>query len=219
MGKSFALAMEWELAGADKNPVRRVRRPRFDNKRERFLTAGEVERLLTAASASANPQLKPIVHLLLLTGARVSELLHAKWEHVDVARRKWLIPMSKTGKARYVPLATAAVEVIEALPRIEGSPYLIPNPATGEPFVSIKHAWQTARRRAGLSDVRIHDLRHSAASAMVNAGVDLFAVGKVLGHASFASSQRYAHVANETLVRAVEAAAATLKGEASRDAA
>lgn len=212
MGKSFALAMEWELPGADRNPVRSVRRPRFDNKRERFLTSDEIERLLTAAAASANPRLKPIVHLLLLTGARVSELLHAKWEHVDLERRKWLIPISKSGKARYVPLAQAAVAIIEALPRIEDSPYLIPNPDTGKPFVSIKHAWQTARRKARLEGVRIHDLRHSAASAMVNAGVDLFAVGKVLGHASFASSQRYAHVANETLMRAVEAGAANLNG-------
>lgn len=211
-GKSFELGREWNIAGTDKNPVRGVRRPRFDNKRERFLTPAEAERLLDAAAQSPNPQLKPIVHLLLLTGARVSELLHAEWRHVDIERRKWLIPVSKTGKARYVPLAQAALDVIEALPRFDGCPYLLPNPETGKPFVSIKRAWQTARKLARLADVRIHDLRHSAASAMVNAGVDLFAVGKVLGHASFASSQRYAHVANDTLLRAVEAGAASLNG-------
>lgn len=214
MGKSFALAMEWELPGVLKNPVRSVKKPRFDNQRDRFLNRAEVERLLKAAGASANPLLQPIVHLLLLTGARVSELLHAEWRHVDLERRKWLIPMSKTGKARYVPLAQAAVNVIKELPRLEGCRYVVGNPSTGKPFVSIKRAWQTARREARLEDVRIHDLRHSAASAMVNAGVDLFAVGKVLGHASFASSQRYAHVASDTLLRAVDAGAANLNGAA-----
>lgn len=211
MGKSFALAIEWDLPGADKNPVRQVRRPKFDNKRERFLNADEIERLLAEAAKSANPRLKSIVQLLLLTGARVSELLHAKWEHVDLNRRKWFIPVSKTGKARYVPLAQAAVDTIKALPKVEGSPYLIPNPDTGKPFVSIKHAWQTARRKAGLEDARIHDLRHTSASGMVNAGVDLFMVGKVLGHASFASTQRYSHASQDSLMRAVEAGAANLR--------
>ena len=73
------------------------------------------------------------------------------------------------------------------------------------PFVSIKHSWQTARKAAKLPGLRIHDLRHSAASFMVNSGVDLFAVGKVLGHASYQSTQRYSHLANDTLLAAVEA--------------
>jgi site-specific recombinase XerD len=90
----------------------------------------------------------------------------------------------------------------------------VPNPETGKPFVTIKRAWQTAREHAGLHDLRINDLRHSAASAMVNAGVDLFAVGKVLGHADFKSTQRYAHIANDTLLAAVEAGAANMKGTA-----
>jgi len=81
-------------------------------------------------------------------------------------------------------------------------------PDTREPFVSIKHGWQGARDAAGLPDLRIHDLRHSAASFMVNSGVDLFAVGKVLGHASVQSTQRYSHLANDTLLAAVEAGAA-----------
>lgn len=75
-------------------------------------------------------------------------------------------------------------------------------------LTTVKHGWQTARKTAGLPDLRIHDLRHSAASFMVNSGVDLFAVGKVLGHASVQSTQRYSHLANDTLLAAVEAGAA-----------
>lgn len=116
--------------------------------------------------------------------------------------------MSKTGKARHVPLSTAALAVIAALPRWDGCPWLIPNPATRRPFTDLKHPWQTARDAAGLPGLRIHDLRHSAASFMVISGVDLFAVGKVLGHSSVQSTQRYSHLANDTLLAAVEAGAA-----------
>jgi len=187
--------------------------PVFDNKRERFLTAEEAGRLLKAAGASLNPQLRPIVALLLLTGARVSELLQAEWRHVDVNRRAWLIPMSKTGKARHVPLSQAAIDIIEKLPRFDGCPWLLPNPETRRPFVSIKHGYQKARRDARLPDLRIHDLRHSAASFMINSGVDLFAVGKVLGHADYKSTLRYAHASNGLLLSAVEAGASKLSAQ------
>ncbi|HVG48513.1 MAG TPA: tyrosine-type recombinase/integrase [Rubellimicrobium sp.] len=210
MGRSYALAQQWSLPGSATNPVRSVPRPKFDNKRERFLTREQAGRLLEAAERSLNPQLKAILSLLLLTGARVSELLHAEWRHVDLERRAWHIPITKTGKARYVPLSQAAVEVIEGLPQFAGCPHLIPNPETRRPFVSIKHGWQTVRREAGLGDLRLHDLRHSSASFMINAGVDLYAVGKILGHADHKSTMRYSHLANETLMRAVEAGAAGL---------
>lgn len=180
----------------------------FDNACERFLTAEEAARLREAAAQSHNTQLQHIVGLLLLTGARVRELLDARWEHVDVEKRTWLIPTSKTGKPRRVPLPTPALAIIEALPRFKDCPWLLPNPDTLKPFVSIKHAWQRAIKVAKLPGLRIHDLRHSSASFMINSGVDLFAVGKVLGHASYQSTQRYAHLANDTLLAAVEAGAA-----------
>lgn len=207
-GRSFELGARWGIPGAEKNPTRGVARTPLNNACERFLTAEEAARLREAVAASQNTQLQHIVGLLLLTGARVRELLDARWEHVDVARQAWLIPTSKTGKPRRVPLPKAALGIIEALPRFKGCPWLVPNPDTLKPYVSIKGAWQTARTAAGLPDLRIHDLRHSAASFMVNNGVDLFAVGKVLGHASYQSTQRYAHLANDTLLAAVEAGAA-----------
>ena len=207
-GRSFVLGASWDIPGTEKNPTRGIPRKPLNNARERFLTAEEGVRLRSAAEESYNPQLKHIVGLLLLTGARVRELLTARWEHVDLARRAWLIPMSKTGKSRYVPLSTAAVAIIEDLPRFRGCPWLIPNPETLKPFVTIQHAWQRAIRAARLPGLRIHDLRHSAASFMINNGVDLFTVGKVLGHACYQSTQRYAHLANDTLLKAVEAGAA-----------
>ena len=207
-GRSFVLGVGWNVPGTDRNPTRGLPRKPLNNARERFLSAAEAARLRTAVAESKNTQLQHIVGLLLLTGARVRELLDARWEYVDVERRTWLIPTSKTGKPRHVPLSNAALAIVEALPRYKGCPWLVPNPDTLKPFVSIKHGWQQAIRLAKLPGLRIHDLRHSAASFMVNSGVDLFTVGKVLGHASYQSTQRYSHLANDTLIAAVEAGAA-----------
>ena len=214
--RSFELAIRWNMPGVIRNPVKGIPRKPINNARERYLSAAEVERLMEAAGKSVNPQLKPIVGLLLLTGARVSELLHAEWRHIDVNKRQWLIPTSKSGKPRHVPLAKAAIDILEAVPRFEGCPYVLPNPETLRPFVTVKHAWQTARAEARLSDVRLHDLRHSAASFLVNSGVDLYAVGKILGHSSTQTSLRYAHLSNDTLLAAVEAGAAGMTKGASQ---
>lgn len=209
-GRSFELAVQWNIEGVTRNPTHGIKRPPINNARDRSLTPAEAKRLQLAVAASNNTQLKYIVGLLLLTGARVSELLHAEWRHVDLDRRVWLIPTSKTGKARHVPLSQAAIDILHRVPRFDGR-YLLPNPKTLKPFTDLKHPWQRARAMAGLPGFRIHDLRHAAASAMVSAGIDLFAVGRVLGHADHKSTMRYSHLANDTLMAAVEAGAAGLK--------
>ncbi|WP_292046070.1 MULTISPECIES: site-specific integrase [unclassified Brevundimonas] len=135
-------------------------------------------------------------------------MLDAKWDSVDIKRRSWLIPTSKTGKPRHVPLSTAALAIIDQLPRFKDCPWLVPNVETRRPFVSLKSAWRRAIKEANLPGLRIHDLRHSAASFLVAAGIDLYAVGKILGHANVASTARYSHLANDTLLKAVEAGAA-----------
>ncbi len=213
LGRSFELAISWDIPGVTRNPTKGIPRPPLNNSRDRFLSPDEAKRLHAATAKSKNTQLKHIVGLLLLTGARVSELLHAEWRDIDLERRAWFIPMSKTGKSRHVPLSRAAIDIIERLPRFDRCSYLVPNPKTKKPFTDIKHPWQTARDLAGLPDLRIHDLRHSAASFMINAGIDLYAVGKVLGHANHASTLRYSHLANDTLLAAVEAGAAKLNVE------
>lgn len=211
-GRSFELARKWNIPGAEVNPVRGVPRMKFDNACERFLSKDEAQRLLLACEGSANPQLKAIVSLLLFTGARKSELLNAKWEHIDFAKRSWLIPDSKTSKARRVPLSGPAIAVLEGLVNHPNCPWLLANPETRKPYNTIKRAWDTARTEAKLPGLRIHDLRHSAASFMINSGIDLFAVGRVLGHADYQSTMRYSHLANETLLAAVEAGAAGIFG-------
>jgi len=150
--------------------------------------------------------------LLLLLGCRKRELLDSRWEDFDLDRRVWRIPFSKNGKSRHVPLPNAALEILNQLPRWDGRPYVIPNPETMKPHVQIHRAWNNARVAAGLSDVRIHDLRHSMASNMVNSGRSLYEVAKVLGHSQLKTTQRYAHLSQETLLDAVDAAAAKATG-------
>ena len=195
------------------NPTRGIQRPKFDNLRQRFLSSEEAGRLLKAANKSLNVQLRPLVELLLLTGARLGELLRAEWSHLDLDRRSWLIPVTKTGKSRYVPLAQAAIDIFKKLPKYEECPYAIPNPETRKPYVTIKHAWQTARDEAQLPNLRIHDLRHSFASQAAGAGVDLLAISRILGHADYKSTLMYSHFAGETLLSAVEAGASKLSAQ------
>ena len=209
--RSFELAARWSVPGAEKNPTRGIPRAPINNARERFLSAEEAGALRLALENSPNRQLRYIVGLLLLTGARVSELLHAKWNMIAIEQRKWLIPTSKNGRSRWVPLSQSAIDLLAQVPRFPGCQYVVPNPDTLKPYVSVKRAWDTARRDAGMPDLRIHDLRHSAASFMINAGVDLYAVGKVLGHLNHKSTMRYSHLANDTLLAAVEAGAKKLQ--------
>lgn len=208
--RSFELALKWQTPGVKHNPARGIPRPKFNNARDRYLSSEQAGALLNACEASINPQLRNIVGLLLLAGARKNELLQAKWEHVNLDRKVWFIPETKTGKARHVPLSQAALDIINQLPRFDKCPWLLPNPKTKKPYTDIKHPWETARKAAGLDGLHLHDLRHSAASFMINAGIDLFAVGRILGHADHQSTMRYSHLANDTLMQAVEAGAAKM---------
>jgi integrase len=211
MHRSYRLAQGWNLPGAEINPVAAVARPRYDNKRTCLLSPQEVERLLAACAESPNPLLKPIVQLLLATAARKRELLNARIEHIDFNRAEWLIPMTKNGRSRRVPLSKAAMAVIKELPRHKACPWLLPNPATLEPFDNIKRAWKTACKAAGLPDLHLHDMRHAAIGAMVSNGVSLHVAGKVAGHLRADSTARYAAVADRSLAAAVEAGANGLK--------
>ena len=207
---TMKMAKVWGLAGADVNPVAGIPRPILNNQVDRRLTSEEAQRLKEAVAKSRNKQLKYIVGLLILSGARVSELLHAQWKDIDLEARSWRIPTAKSGKARYIPLSSAAIDLLNQVPRFSGCPYVVPNPNTLRPFVGIFRTWDVARKQAGVPDLRVHDLRHAAASFMLNAGVDIFTVGKVLGHSSVKTTTRYAHVANSTLLAAVDAGATGL---------
>ena len=150
--------------------------------------------------------LKFIVPMLLLTGARKREVLDAQWQDFDFSRRIWRIPMSKSGKARHVPLSDGAMTLLSTMPRKPGCDWAFANPETGKPYVSIFCAWNTARKKAGLADVRLHDARHSFASLLINSGRTLYEVQHILGHSQVKTTQRYAHLSQDTLLAAANAA-------------
>lgn len=150
--------------------------------------------------------LRYIVPMLILTGARKREVLDAKWEDFDLERRLWRIPTTKLGKPRYVPLSEGVLNLLAAIPRHPKSNVVFANPKTGKPYVTFFVSWNTARTKARLSDVRVHDLRHSFASLLINSGRSLYEVQKLLGHTQIKTTQRYAHLSPETLLEATNAA-------------
>lgn len=201
----FHLAIRWET-GLTANPLKNVRRYKENNKRERYLTEGEAKQLFEALETTKAPQLRAIVAMLLLTGARLSEVLNAQWKDFDIDSKVWTIEFNKSGKTRYVPLSDSAIQLIENLPRVEGCPYSFANPQTKQPYTSIFYAWDRVRKRASLPDLRIHDLRHSFASFLVNGGRSIYEVQKILGHSQIRTTQRYAHLSQETLLEAANTA-------------
>ncbi|WP_422846966.1 tyrosine-type recombinase/integrase [Acidovorax sp. M14] len=203
----FNLAKKQGVQGASQNPANGVALFQLNNAKERFLTGEETTRLHEALARSENTQLKHIVALMLMFGCRKRELLDAKWEDFDLERHIWRIPMSKTGKARTIPISSKALEVLQQLRRWKGCAYVVPNPETLKPFANLYCCWNTARKRAGLPDVRMHDLRHSFASNLVNAGQSIYTVGRLLGHSQVKTTQRYAHLSDSTLFAAVDVAA------------
>ena len=202
VSRMFNLAIEWETPGVTVNPANGVPLVEENNKQERFLTQDETQRLSKAIQKSRNKTLPFIITMLLLTGARKSEVLNAEWQHFDFDKKSWLIPLPKSGKARHVPLSDGVINLLDNVRRIKDCPYVFPNPKTGKPYIYIFHSWDTARKKAGLGDVQIHDLRDSCASFLINAGLSLYVVQKILGHSQIQTTQRYAHLSQETLLDA-----------------
>lgn len=203
----FNLARRWKIPGAEHSPCTDVAYFQANNEREIFLNPEQTQRLMEQLLKSQNSQLKFIVPIALMTGARKRELLDATWDQFDLERRIWRIPMSKSGKARHVPLSLAVLSILAEVPRFDDCPFVVPNPDTKQPYTSIFRTWDRARRDAGLPLLRMHDLRHSMASNMVNSGRTIYEVAKVLGHAQIKTTTRYSHLSQETLLAAVDSAA------------
>jgi len=182
-----------------------------DSVKERFLSTEEVQRLYGVLTRSDNMMLQYIIPMLILTGARKREVLDARWEDFDYERRLWRIHTTKLGKPRFVPMSDGVMILLESLPRF-GCQWAFPNPKKLKPFVSIFHSWHSARCEAGLADVRIHDLRHSYASFLVNAGRSLYEVQRLLGHTQIKTTQRYAHLSHDTLMDATNSVNTALSG-------
>ena len=200
----FNLVRKWNVLRGPENPASGIPIP-ADVQRNRFLDKGEIKRLVEALAKDENQVAAKAILLLLLTGARRNEITHARWEHVDLDTSTLFVPLSKSGKPRYVFLNADALDVLRSIPRLPGNPYVFPSPITGRPSASLHFPWMRVRTKAGLNDVRLHDLRHSFASALVNGGKGLYAVQQLLGHANGKATQRYAHLSRETLADAAEA--------------
>jgi integrase len=186
------------------NPVRGVQRYRR-NPKERFLSSSELaklgEALGRAGKEGENPYALAAIRLLILTGCRKNEVLSLRWDWVDTERGCLRLPDSKTG-AKTVPLGAPALELLQAIPSFEGNPHVFPSGTGGGHFVGLQKVWSRVRDRAGLADLRLHDLRHSFASVAVAGGDSLYLVGKVLGHRQARTTERYAHLSDDP-VRAV----------------
>jgi integrase len=196
------------------NPCRHVER--FPQRcRERFLSADELARLGdTLAAYRGSPYHPATIKLLVFTGARLGGVLGLRWEWIDLQRGEVRLPDSKTG-AKTVHLPPPALEVLAGLPRIEGQPYVL-GAKRGTTF--IEKPWRVIRAAAGLTDVRLHDLRHAFASVAASAGMGLPIIGKMLGHTQAATTARYAHLASDPVKQAAAAVAeriaATMGGPA-----
>jgi integrase len=198
----YNLAIKWETAGISKNPTAGIPLLEENNQKERYLTPEEARKLVAALKGSENKMLQFIIPMLILTGARKMEVQKARWEDINWEQRIWRIPLTKSGKARHVPISDGALMILESIPRIGGCPWVFPNPKTHKPYNSYYNSWNTVRKSVGLGDVRIHDLRHSFASFLVNSGRSLYEVQRILGHTQISTTQRYAHLSQDSLLTA-----------------
>jgi integrase len=232
LASMYSFACNTKIVQEGTNPVRKVNKYP-EACRERFLTSEELERIGVAIREAQTtgipwevdegaPKAKHLVkeknrfskigehaaaalRLLLFTGARLREILHLKWENVDLERGLLFLADSKTGRKTLV-LNAPAMAVLVSLPRV-GS-YVIASDTAGtkgeKPRADLKRPWQTIAKRAGLDGVRLHDLRHTYASFGAGGGLGLPIIGKLLGHTQASTTQRYAHLDNDPLRRATE---------------
>lgn len=211
----YNLAAKWQLAGSDHNPTRGIALASTEH-RDRFLTADEARALVASCEVDENQTAAQAILLLLLTGARRNEITHAKWDYVDWQNETLFVPVSKSGKPRHIALTQRGIALLRRLPRVDGNPYIFPSPTTGLPSPSLHYPWIRIRDRAGLTDLRLHDLRHSFASFLVNSGTSLYVVQHLLGHTQPRTTQRYAHIAPQTKQIAAEIAGNVIEGTLAR---
>ena len=202
MNRMLNLARHWGHLTGYSQYQQNIKKLTVGDHTQRFLSDDEINSLLKACRASSNQFLYLFVQLLLLTGARKGEARNMRWQHIDTAKRIWTVPRSKNGRSRRIILSSSALTVLDAtrtqaerldLPT-KPDCYVFTNPYTRTAYHSFYASWFTARDKAGLTDVRIHDLRHTYASMLINKGVSLYEVQTLLGHSSIQMTQRYAHL-------------------------
>ena len=170
---------------------------------------GEVLREMEMESVEL-PSAILAARLLILTGCRLNEVMSLKWSHVDFDGPALHLPDSKTG-AKVVHVGQPVVDLLQIASRAEGNAWVISGTLPGKPLSDLQPFWQRVRARAGVKDVRIHDLRHTFASAAVASGQGLPMIGKLLGHTQVQTTARYAHLAAEPVKLAADAVAQNLQ--------
>lgn len=203
LSKMFSLALGW--GWRENNPVKGVERyPEV--RRDHWLKEEELQILWKVLDQHSNQLAACVFKLLILTGARKGEVLHATWDQFDLEKGIWTKPslLTKQKKKEHLPLSIEALEVLKDMKTQASSSFLFPGRRQGKSIQEIKRAWDKIRKKAGFPDLRIHDLRHTHASHLVSSGLSLSIVGKLLGHTQVSTTQRYAHLADEPLRQAVE---------------
>jgi integrase len=206
----FNMAIKWGVV--DKNPATKMSLFNADNKVENVMNDDQLKKLLLVLTTHPNRAACRIAIYLLSTGARLNEALQAEWSQIDWTQKVWRIPAlnSKSQKMRPVPLNQSAMDILDQV-RTDSPQWVFFNPDTGTHFKTLHNAWYDIRIQAGMPWLRLHDLRHTYASLLVNSGRTLYEVQSLLGHSDSKVTQRYAHMNTETLLDASEVVAAHIR--------
>ena len=202
LAKMFNLADKWGWRPSARNPCKGVPRYKVEQHHERYLTREEFFRLGEAIRAApaeglASAHAAAAIRVLVLTGCRRNEILGLRWDDLNFDSGEMRLRDSKTG-ARTVSLSPEAAKLLAGIPRVPDNPFVIADRA-GQHVRSLNGPWEKVRARAGLRDVRLHDLRHSFASRALALGETLPAIGRLLGHSRVETTARYAHLAGESV--------------------
>ncbi len=187
----FNKAMEWGWSGP--NPAHRVKKFR-EQSRERFLQPDELPRFFEAVAEEPNEAARDYVLLSLLTGARQSNVLAMRWEQVNIERATWTIPKTKNGDPHTVPLVSQAVSILRDRTEASTSPWVLPSKSQSGHLMDPKRPWERILERAGIQDLRLHDLRRSLGSWQASTGANLSIIGKTLAHKNVSTTAIYARL-------------------------
>jgi integrase len=208
----FSKAVDWEMLTED--TLKRARKVKLlpEDSRLRFISIEECRELIDACE----PHLRPIVITALNTGMRKSEVLKLEWDkHVDLKHNFITLDRTKNGERREIPINETLRHTLTGLTRRVDIPYVFYSQETGKPYQSVKRSFGTALKRSKIKDFHFHDLRHTFASQLIMAGVDITTVSRLLGHKSLKMTLRYSHLAPAHMKNAVNVLDNTLSGKTS----
>ena len=199
----FTKAEEWGYVPAGHpNPARGVQKNK-ERARDRWLREGEVRRLMETVGQESDPYVQGAILLYLLTGLRKTELLAARWVEVDLSRQELRLPDTKSGRPHVIYLSAEAAQVFLMLPRQQDCPWVFPGRFDSH-RKDIKGQWERVRSKAGLQDVRLHDLRRTVGSWLAQQGTPIQVIGKILNHSHPAVTAVYARLADKQSRQAMD---------------